>query len=327
MKSLNLALLIVAWIIFGLRLCRALWIGRFSEVLTRRIWSQVFLGMIAYTLFGPDIEPMVDDYFGGKPITLYVKSMAVLGMVYLYYLTLRDIDPNANRYGYLKPLGQNSAVIFTGCFGLYFLSPVVAEDDFRYFMLAFRELVISIFICMAILPNSKIFWRHEQVSSMKIRHAASILCSIGYLTTASGTIAIGILALLRHHEPLDGLIRAFMQPMYLVAIGFLIMLLPHRVFAWASYPAQLWIYWRIKRIERRIRKLANIENTYRAKHLVILNPQNLELAIYRSLIFVLDFHAFVPETIEGKTLSKQIQNVICSPKSYPELVNEIAALV
>lgn len=327
MKSFNIMLLVLAWLIFSLRLCRAVWIGRFTEVLTRRIWLQVFLGMIAFSLFGPEIEPLLDGYFGGKPVTVYIKSMAVLGMVYLYYLTLRDIDPNAHRYRFLKPLGLSTALIFTMIFGYYYWSSFVPEYNFRLIMIAVREMVISIFICIAILPNSKMFWQHERVSSMKARHAASILCSVGYLTTASGTIAIGVLALLGTYEPIDGLIRTFMQPMYLVAIGFLILLLPHRVFAWAGYPAQLWIYWRMKRIERRIRKLSNIEPRFRSNTSLLLNPQNLELAIYRSLIFVLDFHPFMPETSGGKQLSEQIQDVIRSPKSYPELVNEIAALV
>lgn len=84
MKLLNMLLLIVAWGIFAVRLGRAMWLGRFKEVLTRRIWLQVFLGMIAFSLFGPEIEPILDAVFLGRPVTLYVKSLAVLGMVYLY---------------------------------------------------------------------------------------------------------------------------------------------------------------------------------------------------------------------------------------------------
>lgn len=326
MKLINAILLGLAWGIFAVRLGRAVWLGRFKEVLTRRIWVQVFLGMIAFSLFGPEMEPILDAVFLGRPVTLYVKSMAVLGMVYLYYLTLRDIDPKANGYWYLRPLGLGTMLCFTVIFGVYFLVPFVPESDFRLVMIAGRELVTSVFICVAILPNSQLFWQHERVSSMRLRHAASIVCCVGYLMTATGTIAVGVLVLLGNYAPIDGLIRLFVQPMYLVAVGFLVILIPHRVFAWADYPTRLWLYWRLRRIEKRVRQLGTIQQSYLDLSQGVLHPQNLELAIYRSLIFVLDYHAFMQQTVEGQRLSEQIQDIINTPQSYPDLLAEITKL-
>ena len=145
MKWVYVILLGTSWGIFGLRLGRAIWLGRFREVLSRRIWLQVFLGMVAFTFFGQAPEQVLDSVFFGRPVTLYVKSIALLGMVYLYYLTLRDIDQNADRYHYLQGLGLGAMISFTLIFGYYFWFPSVPEYDFRLVMIACREIVMCVF--------------------------------------------------------------------------------------------------------------------------------------------------------------------------------------
>lgn len=327
MKWIYIILLGASWGIFALRLGRAIWLGRLKEVLSRRIWLQVFLGMLAFTFFGQAAEQVLDSIFFGRPITLYIKSIALLGMVYLYYLTLRDIDPKANRYRYLQGLGLGALISFTLIFGFYFWFPVVPEYDFRLVMIAYRESVICVFIAAALLPNTWLFLNHERVSSMKIRHAASIVCCVGYLLTSVGSISAGILVMLGRYESIEALIQIFLLPMYFVAVGFLVMLLPHRFFAVADYPAKLWIYWRLRRVENRVRQLGNIPNLPIKKSLSILRPQNLELAMYRSLIFILDYHAFIRPSDEGEVLYNQIQQILRSDKPYADLVDEITKLI
>ncbi|MEP6987942.1 MAG: hypothetical protein ABI970_20240, partial [Chloroflexota bacterium] len=212
-------------------------------------------------------------------------------------------------------------------FGYYFGFPVVPEYDFRLVMIACREIVMCVFIIGALLPNSWMFLQHERVSSMKIRHAASIMCCVGYLLTSVGSISAGILVLLGHYEPIEALIQIFLLPMYFVAVGFLIMLLPHRFFAVADYPLKLWIYWRLRRVEQRIHRLGNIQGLHLEQSMSILRPQNLELAMYRSLIFILDYHALIRTVPEGKVLYNQIQQIVRSDKSYADLVSEITKLI
>ena len=95
----------------------------------------------------------------------------------------------------------------------------------------------------------------------------------------------------------------------------------------ANYPAQLWVYWRLTRVEHRIHQIGNIQTLHIEKSVSILRPQNLELAMYRSLIFILDYYAVIRTMPEGKVLYDQIQEIVRSHKPYADLVGEITKLI
>lgn len=52
----------------------------------------------------------------------------------------------------------------------------------------------------------------------------------------------------------------------------------------------------------------NLQTTW-----IILDPEQLELAIYRSLIFILDYHPFIRLSKEGETLYSTIHQIVRSP--------------
>ena len=106
-----------------MRLAYAIWHRRLGAVFSRRIWIQVFLCLVAFTLFGEQAEQIVDHLFLGKPITLYVKSVALLGMVQLYEQTLLSINITLENYAFLRWLGFGTILFLTVVFVLYCLSP------------------------------------------------------------------------------------------------------------------------------------------------------------------------------------------------------------
>ena len=326
MNLITILLLATSWSLFGLRLAYAVWHRRLGAVFSRRIWIQVFLCLIAFTLFGEQAEQIVDHVFLGRPITLYVKSVALLGMVQLYEQTLLTINVAFESYSILRWLGFGTILFLTLLFPLYFIYPWMPLSNFRLEMIALRDTVICVFITFSFLPNVWSFWKQEEIAFMKLKHAASMVCCASYLVASVGSIGAGILVLADRPNHVDALIQTFRPAMYLVAVSFLLMLLPQRRPRIFSYPARLLIYWRLKRIEFRVRNLGAIHNPDLQTKWIILNPEQLELAIYRSLIFILDCHPFIRVSREGEALYLAIHGIASSPNSYPDLVNEIIKL-
>lgn len=326
MNFVTFLLLGISWSLFGLRLVYAIWHRRLGAVLSRRIWIQVFLCLVAFTLFGEQAEQIVDQVFLGKPITLYVKSVALLGMVQLYEQTLLSINLALEDYAILRWLGFGTIMFLTVIFGLYSLYPWMSLSSFRLEMIALRDTVICSFLIFSFLPNVWSFWKREEIAFMKLKHAASMICCVSYLIASVGSIGAGILVLANRSNHVDALIQTFRPAMYMVAASFLLMLLPQRRPRILSYPGQLLMYWRIKRIENRVRHFGAIQNSNLQKRWIILNPEQLELAIYRSLIFILDFHPLIRSSKEGEALYIAIHRIAQSPNSYPDLVNEIIKL-
>ena len=326
MNLITILLLVISWSLFGLRLAYAIWHRRLGAVFSRRIWIQVFLCLVAFTLFGEQAEQIVDHLFLGKPITLYVKSVALLGMVQLYEQTLLSINLMPENYFFLRWLGFGTILFLTVIFTFYSLFPWMPLSSFRLEMIALRDAVMCVFIAFSFLPNVWSFWKREEIASMKLKHAASMVCCTSYLVASVGSIGAGALTIVNRPTHVDALIQMFRPAMYLVAVSFLLMLLPQRRPRIFSYPARLLIYWRLRRIENRVRHLGAIHNPNLQTTWIILDPEQLELAIYRSLIFVLDYHPFIRLSKEGETLYRAIHQIVRSPNSYPDLVNEIIKL-
>jgi len=323
---ITILLLSISWSLFGLRFAYAIWHRRLGAVFSRRIWIQVFLCLVAFTLFGEQAEQIVDRLFLGKPIILYVKSVALLGMVQLYEQTLLSINITVENYFFLRWLGFGTILFLTVIFALYSLHPWMPLSNFRLEMIALRDTVMCVFIIFSFLPSVWSFWKREEVAFMKLKHAASIVCCISYLVASIGSIGAGVLILANRPTRVDALIQTFRPAMYLVAVSFLLMLLPQhrpRIF---GYPARLLIYWRLRQIENRVRHLGDIHNPNLQTRGIILDPEQLEVAIYRSLIFILDYHPFIRLNKEGEALYSTIHQIVRSPNSYPDLVNEIIKL-
>ncbi len=138
-----------------------------------------------------------------------------------------------------------------------------------------------------------------------------------------GSLGSMMLILLGQPEAANSVSESVRPLMLIVAGSFLITLVPRRLSKLEFYPARFWAYLRLKRVEKRVRQLTLVQFLTQEPPVQIWFPQELELAIYRSLIFVLDYHALLRTTIEGETLYLQIQQIIHNQTTYDDLVNEI----
>jgi hypothetical protein len=323
MNPIFLALLVSSWSIFFLRLLQAMRYHRLGAVRTRQIWLQVLLAMIAFTLFGETIEGVIDGYFSGRPVTLLVKSLALLGMFQLHTQALSRIVPKHLPFQALQRLGMATLLTLTLTDVAYALLPWMPLYNFRLEYIGLRDGVMCLFILWIFLPSSLYFWQYEQVTAMKLKHGASIVSCIGYLLASVGSIGAGLLTLVGHTAFTDYLIRAFRPTMYLVAVSFLVMITPSKWLGPWGYPHRLQTYWRLRRIARHLCEMVNQYSLPQQSFL----PLNLELATYRTVIFVLDHYALVAETPDGTALREQVQQCIQRSKSYADLVEEMSRIV
>jgi hypothetical protein len=151
---LHIFITFLLWIVFVWMLRRAFIRHRFTNRRLAYIWIQVFLALVTISLMGETTETVIDQLFADWPVTLFVKTMAMLGMFHLYYVTLRDIDICSHHYRYLAYLGPSALVGGILYFLIYSLSPVIPKSDFRYLTLALRDAVMVAYIVPAFLPSS-----------------------------------------------------------------------------------------------------------------------------------------------------------------------------
>lgn len=314
------------WIVFAWMLRRAFIRHRFTNRRLAFIWIQVFLALVTVSLMGETREAVIDQLFADWPVTLFVKTMAMLGMFHLYYLTLRDIDISSHRYRYLAYLGPSALVGGILYFLIYSLYPIIPKSDFRYLSLALRDAVMVAYIVPAFLPSSIRLLRLEQVGSMKVKHLASIICCLCYVGIAGANISVAVLHGL-HIPQAEQLSTAFVPLVYLGALNFIVILVPHRWLVPLQYPIRLYRWWRINRLEVRIQAFGTAKPMQAKRSLRDLLPSQLELTIYRSVILILDYHPLIRNHQEGEILYHQIQRVVQSTQPYSDLVNALSELV
>jgi hypothetical protein len=322
--TLHGVITLLLWLVFAWMLRRALHNQRFTQRRAVYIWIQVALGLITVSLMGQTVEASLDRFWSGWPVTLYIKTMAMLSLFHLYYLTIREIDTRSHHYRYLADLGPLALLGGT----LYFLlgSPSYSRSDFRYQTLALRDGIMVVYIVSAFLPSSWRLWRLEQVGSMKVKHLASIVCCLCYLLIAGGNIIVAVLNA-RRAPQIESLSTACIPVAYLGAISFLVILVPHRWLVPLRYPDRLYRWWRLHRLEVQLRTWGVAQRWQPTGSLRALLPDQLELTIYRSVIFILDGYPLIRTQPQGKALYQQIGTIAQSPLPYAELVKSLSELV
>lgn len=317
-------IVIVLWAIFAWMLRRAIVNHRFMNRRPAYIWIQVFLALVTVSLMGKTIETEIDTIFADWPVTLYIKSMAMLSMFHLYYLTIRDIDAGSYHYWYLSYLGPSALLGGT----LYYLvfSQHYPRPDFRYLTLALRDAIMVIYLVSAFLPSSFRLWRLEQVSSMRVKHLASMVCCLCYIGIGGVNITVAVLNGLRLPQA-ESLSTAFVPVVYLGAVSFLVILVPHRWLMPLQYPVRLYRWERLKRLEVRLQVCGAAQPWRPDRSLRDLQPNQLDLTIYRSLIFILDHYPLIRTHPDGEVLYHQIQAVVQSSRSYADLIKTLSEIV
>jgi hypothetical protein len=307
-------------------LTRALIQRRGSAEFRLAVWAMFFCACLAFTFTGKDVEQAADLFFGGLPVSVYIKYFAMTQLAYIYFVLLNAYKPVAPMTSHVLR-GINGFAVFAGVltFALLALSNSPDHRDVRYFVNAGRDTVVSIFMILALLPRHIEMLRLENVQTMRIKHIIYCLLCITYMTVAL-TSLISLLIVVFDLVDMDRLLPVFLPLTYVAYTLFLFALVPHRWMVIMLFPARLYTYRRLRRLQRKVEALAQRRVHFDPVPLHPFSLGELEFAIYQTVIAILDHAAHLPETAPQSKLTHRLTHFLQTKMEYPTLVKGLAGL-
>jgi hypothetical protein len=160
---------------------------------------------------------------------------------------------------------------------------------------------------------------------MRIKQRAITLCYAAYSGLALTNVLKALLTLMQQRDfrALEVAATCFVG---LCLIGFMLLLLPHRWLTELFYPERLVVYWRLKRLERQVLKQVGAPLDQAGFHLALLRSSDLELAIYRTTINILDYGTLLSKDQLGQKLAQVLQQLAARNLPYPILVDQLTRI-
>jgi hypothetical protein len=87
----------------------------------------------------------------------------------------------------------------------------------------------------------------------------------------------------------------------------------------------LWNYYRLKRVERLVFRLAQTQPNVDPRQWLVLGSSQLELSIYRTVISILDGYPMLKSHPKGLAMFEAIRNSVSQSSSYDDLVKSLGA--
>jgi len=289
--ALALGLIYIGWFVFG---------G--AHRLTRhtrgwRVLIQVTLSVMFTILSVPTVDGAVNALVPYLPLSSLAKGLIVLPLCDLHLRMLVETDTvipqRARILQWYAPLGW--VLMLTSVLVAYeHRIPTLIQE---YWLRGVRDVLLITFILSVFLPGHLRLYTQETVLPMRLKHGAQVLfLAIGaplYVAGSIAQLAIWILQLPVFVSPYDLVrpIEAF------CLLSFCLVLLPHRAFIIVVYPYRLWLFWRLRRVQHAVARWTGVrlEARYSISH-SSLRLDNIELALYSALIFILDYFRELPQS-------------------------------
>lgn len=326
MSGLKLMLVGLLWAVYVLMLTRAVLRRHGLLAFRYAVWGMYFGACVAFTFTGRETELAADALLGGLPVSIYIKYFAMTQLAYLYWRLLDVYRPvrSATRQT-LHAVNGVALAAGVVSFGLLASNGSPAHPDVRYYVNAGRDTVVGVFMLLAILPRHVEMIRLESVQTMRIKHVVyALLCITYLLVVATSLLSVGVVVL--DLAEMDDLLPVFLPLTYIAYGFFLLALIPHRWTAVLLFPARLFAYWRLRRLQRAVTTLAHERVPYSSPAARPFSLGGLEFAIYQTVIGILDHAAHLPATAPTAPLTQQLTTVLATQHDYPLLVNALVRL-
>lgn len=321
-STLRLTLVTLLWLTFGLLSLRLTRLEPGQMRIRLRLWQLYLIGCLVFSVTGEAAEQQVDAVFGGIPVSLYIKYFGMVEMSARYY---QIVGPAAPRPVSIQCLlrGLYPLALLAGItsLGVLLLSGTWANPQIRYFVAAARDVVIATYMLLAFLPLNRVFRQQEQVPTMRLKHIFGRLLILTYLAVTASSL-ISLMVVVFAWGEVSRLLPLFLPLTYLCAVWFGLMLLPHRWTAALLLPERWWTWRRLRRVERQLARLTNTPSDISE----LEHPVEIELAIYRTIIAILDEATLLEAETVASPLTRQLTTLLQSPHPYATLVKEMAAL-
>jgi len=319
----RLPVIVVLWFVFVLTLARALYKDQLLHRAGQRTWLMFFLSILACTFWGEAAEMSLDRHFDDLPVALYLKYVSLIGVCHLYRQLLRDVgglSGTSPLLDYLAPTAIGLGVL--SFIGFAWLAPI-PRDDLRYIVIGTRDAVILLYILTGFYRGTLAMWQREQVLAMRLKQASIILFFSFFAISTVGSITAAVLTVLQIGDPARA--ARILQPfLYPAIFFFILMLIPYRWYAALPHYQSLWRYYQLKQLEQRILQLAQSEPNPDPLPWVILHAERLELAIYRTVISILDVYPMLPDTTDARLLANTIKESLMNHPDYTDLIVALA---
>jgi hypothetical protein len=326
MSGVKLILVILLWTIYGLGLMRALIQQRGDAQSRLAIWAMFFCACLAFTFTGQEVEEQVDLFFGGLPVSIYIKYFALTQGIHMYCVLLHRVDPLSNRaLQALRTLNRVGLVLGISSFILIMFLDIRYQPDTRYYVSAARDAIVAIYMFTAIIPRTIAMFHIETVPTMRIKHLIYTLFSLTYVLVA-GSSLISLFVLLIDLYPVDRLLPVFLPLTYVTYGFFICALLPHRWIAILLYPARLYTYLRLRRVRRDVQALTPVKVPLQPVSNQWLSLGGLEFAIYQTVIAILDYAPLLDHSTDDKHLASRLNDLLRRELTYPMIVKGLTRL-
>jgi hypothetical protein len=318
-------LILAVWLIFLTTLGRAAVRGKLSDPGGRRIWLLYLLSILAFTFWGEAAEASLDRHFNNLPVALYLKYVCLIWVCHLYLHMLQEVGSAPQRCDLLCRLPP--VAIGLGLFSLiaYALLAPVAAADLRYLVIGARDAVVLVFIVFGFLAGTLAMWRQERVAAMRLKQTAILLFFASYAISTFGSISAALMTLFQVGDA-DAAARALQPFLYPAICFFVLMLIPYRWYAGLLYIQRLATYYRLKRLERVLIRRSGSRPDPHAVGWLLPRPDELEVAIYRTVISILDGYLILQDTQPAHGLLADLQRCITKNRDYSNLVGALAAV-
>ena len=315
--------IVAVWLVLLVALARSAWRGRLVEPASRRIWTMFLLSALSFSLWGPEAEAAVDRYASSLPLALYVKYACLIWVCHVYWQLLVELVPGVGQRWLLDYLGPAALVSGMLSLALWMWLEPVTRYQLRYLVIGARDAVVLTYILAGFLSGTAALRRREQVPAMRLKQAAIVLFFISYGVSTLGAILAGVMTLAGVGDPARAA-QALQPFLYPTARFFALMAMPYRWYDGLFCAQRLVTYYRLRRLERALAgRVPDWPRTTGAQY-GRLWWGGLDLAIYRTVIAILDGYRLLEELEDGAEVCARIDACVAEHGRYADLVEALA---
>jgi len=319
------AVILALWLIFFVTFGRAAVKGKSFRPAGQRIWLMFFLSILAFTFWGEAAEAALDQHFHHLPVALYLKYVCLIGVCHLYLQMLREVGSYPQSRTLVDDLAPTAIGLGLLSFVLYARFELVPIADLRSIVIGARDLVVLLFIVFGLPRGTLLMWRQERVLAMRLKQIAIVLFFACFAITTLGSMSAALMTIL-HVGDAPAAAKVLQPFIYPAVFFFALMLVPYRWYAGVLHLQRLHTYYRLKHVEQVVTQLAGTPPDPHTLPNVWLRPEELELAIYRTVISILDCYPMIRHTGEANQLVAEIHHCVRRHPDYANLVGALTAI-
>ncbi len=292
-ENAHLFLTGLLWLVFVPVFIRACFEGQLADPDRRGSWIQAGLALLIFTLMGERMDLRVDRWFGGLPVTLYLKYFGMLVWFQLYYAFARRIVPDRPIYRYLNVVIPAGVILGLLTVPLVAAIPYGERSTARLLVTGLRDVWILLLSLLAIAPAARHLSVDEGIPGMRIKQGMIFTAHLAYAVVAVGNITVATLIMggFDRSAEIDRITAPFMG---MAVLAFVVLLLPYRWLQPLFLPQRFWLYWRLKLRERQLLRAVAARSDLPWFSFHLLRADELELALYRTVINLYDYGLLLP---------------------------------